>query len=64
MVGHGFKSEIAQNKTMASTFDDNVSNDTPKSQSLQHLSTNQTNPPDISLGKKVNFLEKIVFFIK
>ena len=54
MVGHGFKSEVAQNKNMASTFDNNsLNNDTPKSQSLQELSTNSSDTP---LGKKVNFI--------
>jgi hypothetical protein len=65
MVGHGFKSEIAQNKTMSSTFDENLSNDNLKSQSLQQLSTNQSNSPDISLGRKVNFFAKErIFFIQ
>jgi hypothetical protein len=50
MAGHGFNSEIAQNKTMAATFDSNLANDNLKS---QPISSNQSTSSDISLGKKV-----------
>jgi hypothetical protein len=50
MLGHGFNSEIAQNKTMATSFDNNLSNDNFKS---QQISSNQLTSSDNSLGKKV-----------
>jgi len=64
MLGHGFNSEIAQNKTMATSFDNNLSNDNFKS---QQISSNQLTSSDNSLGKKViitnlksNFVEQSV----
>ena len=56
MLGHGFSSEIAQNKNMAASFDGILSNDRPKSPSVQQLSsisTNSTNPNENAIGKKV-----------
>jgi outer membrane protein assembly factor BamE (lipoprotein component of BamABCDE complex) len=50
MVGHGFNSEIAQNKTMSASFDNNLCVDNLKS---QQISSNQSTSSDISLGKKV-----------
>jgi len=64
MAGHGFNSEIAQNKSMAASFDNNSSNDSPKSQRSQQISsslTNQSNSTEPSLGKKVKFFLKIYF---
>lgn len=56
MVGHGFNSEVAQNKNMASMFDNNSSGDSPKSQRAQPISsslTGSSNTTEVSLGKKV-----------
>jgi hypothetical protein len=50
MLGHGFNSEVAQNKTMAATFDSSQSTDTFNS---QQNSTNQSTASENSLGKKV-----------
>ncbi len=54
MVGHGFNSEIAQNKSMAASFDNNLSTDNPKSHQISSSLTNQSNSTEPSLGKKVN----------
>jgi hypothetical protein len=51
MLGHGFNSEISQNKTMASSFDNNLSNDMFKTTS--QISSNQSTLSENSLGKKV-----------
>lgn len=65
MVGHGFNSEIAQNKSMAAIFDKNSSGDSPKSQRAQQISSSFTGQPTTteapSLGKKVIVSEKIKF---
>jgi len=58
MAGHGFNSEVAQNKSMAASFDNNLSNDSPKSQQISSSVTNQSNSTEPSLGKKVNFIFK------
>ncbi len=50
MLGHGFNSEVAQNKTMAASFEQNLSNDNLKAQSIV---SNQFFSTDNSLGKKV-----------
>ncbi|CAF1526039.1 unnamed protein product [Adineta ricciae] len=55
MLGHGFNSEVAQNKTMAATFDGIASNDTLKS--LQ-ASPSQAVASDNHLGKKTLTLEE------
>ncbi len=58
MVGHGFNSEIAQNKSMAATFDNNLSGDSPKSQRSQQISSSlitQSNSTETPIGKKVKF---------
>ena len=49
MVGHGFNSEVAQNKSMAATFDHNLVNDNLKSPAI----SSSQSISDISLGKKV-----------
>ncbi len=55
MLGHGFNSEIAQNKNMTGNFDNNnPSNDSPQIQRSQQISSSPTST-DTSLGKKVNF---------
>jgi len=54
MVGHGFNSEIAQNKSMAASFDNNLSTDNPKSHQISSSLTNQSNSTEPSLEKKVN----------
>jgi hypothetical protein len=76
MVGHGFTSEIAQNKSMAASFDNGSSNENSKSQSSPHslvsssaaaaTSNNSSNTNENSLGKKVSclniyFLDAFVF---
>lgn len=59
MVGHGFTSEVAQNKTMAASFDNTHSQHSPKLQPSSHSSSisssnNQhSNTSDNPLGKKV-----------
>jgi len=58
MLGHGFNSEVAQNKTMAASFDNNLSNDNSKP---QQISSNQSTSSDNSLGKKVNTNNRFVF---
>lgn len=66
MVGHGFNSEIAQNKSMAAIFDNNSSGDSPKSQRAQPISSSSTGPSnaaDVHLGKKVIFFEKSNIFL-
>ncbi len=45
MLGHGFNSEIAQNKTMAAGFDDHLK--------PQQISSSQSTSSDNSLQKKV-----------
>ncbi len=67
MVGHGFTSEIAQNRSMAATFDNTQSADSPKSQRSQQLSSsslnnssNTTEPNTI--GKKVTFICNVYHF--
>jgi len=66
MLGHGFNSEIAQNKNMTGNFDNNnLSNDSPQVQRSQQISSSPTST-DISLGKKVNFakiLFSTIFFV-
>ncbi len=52
MAGHGFNSEVAQNKSMAASFDHNQVNDNLKS---PVVSSSQSTS-DISLGKKVIIL--------
>lgn len=57
MIGHGFNSEIAQNKNMAAIFDNNQSGDNQNSQRSQQISSSlntQSNSQEVSLGKKVN----------
>lgn len=51
MLGHGFNSEVAQNKTMAATFDTNQAADAFKP---QQLSSNQSISSEHTLGKKVS----------
>ncbi len=70
MVGHGFNSEVAQNRSMAAAFDSNLSGDSPKSQRSQQISsslTAQSNSTESSIGKKVNSVffsfENILFRI-
>jgi hypothetical protein len=66
MLGHGFNSEIAQNKNMTGNFDNNnLSNDSPQVQRSQQISSSPTST-DSSLGKKVNFEKYFfqLFFIK
>jgi len=58
MLGHGFNSEVAQNKTMAASFDNNLSNDNSKP---QQISSNQSTSSDNSLGKKVNTKQSLCF---
>jgi hypothetical protein len=55
MLGHGFTSEVAQNKSMAATFDHALGTDSPKSQHipLSTSMTNMSNSAENSLGKKV-----------
>ena len=60
MVGHGFTSEVAQNKSMAASFDGSHSQNSPKlrsshNSSLSSASSNnqQPNNADNPLGKKV-----------
>ena len=58
MVGHGFSSEVAQNRSMAAAFDGDRSSDSPKSQRSQPMSsfpTAQSNSAETSIGKKVIF---------
>ncbi|CAF1193530.1 unnamed protein product [Rotaria sordida] len=55
MVGHGFNSEIAQNKNMAASFDTNLTFDNSKS---QQISSNQLTISENSLGKKTLTLEE------
>jgi hypothetical protein len=51
MLGHGFDSEIAQNKNMAASFDNHQSDDNLKQ---QQISTRQSTPTtENSIGKKV-----------
>ncbi|UJR28491.1 hypothetical protein I4U23_009729 [Adineta vaga] len=61
MIGHGFSSEISQNKPISNNFDQNLSNDSPKSQRSQQFSsssTNQSNSTEISINKKTLTLEE------
>ena len=51
MLGHGFNSETSQTKTMASSFDNNLSNDIFKP--TPQISSNQSTSSENSLGKKV-----------
>lgn len=66
MVGHGFNSEIAQNKSMAALFDNNSSGDSPKSKRAQQISSSFAGPSTTgeapSLGKKVILSAKIKDF--
>ncbi|CAF3421653.1 unnamed protein product [Rotaria sp. Silwood1] len=55
MLGHGFNSEIAQNKTMAASFDTNVTFENSKP---QQISSNQSTISENSLGKKTLTLEE------
>jgi hypothetical protein len=59
MVGHGFNGEIAQNKSMAASFDNNLSNDIFKP---QQISSNQLTSSDNSLGKKVIIINSFLPF--
>ena len=59
MIGHGFNSEISQNKQMTNNFDNNPSHDNLKS---QQITSNQLTSSDNSLGKKVKFFK--IFFQK
>mgnify|MGYP006983680545 FL=1 len=74
MVGHGFNSEVAQNRNMASVFDSNSSNNSPKAQRSEQISSSLNSQQNYStdapvLGKKVehrrkkhrSFLSKIIF---
>ncbi len=59
MVGHGFNSEVAQNRSMAAAFEGGLSSDSPKSQRSQQISSfspTQSNSAETSIGKKVKFL--------
>lgn len=62
MVGHGFNSEVVQNRNMASTFDSNSSNDSPKPQRSQQISPSLNslqNSNDVpAIGKKALTLEE------
>lgn len=51
MLGHGFNSEVAQNKSMAASFENNVSIDSLKP---QQVSLNQSSTTENPIGKKVN----------
>ncbi|CAF3566436.1 unnamed protein product [Rotaria sp. Silwood1] len=55
MTGHGFNSEIAQNKSISPIFDNNQSNDNIKS---QKISSSLTNSTENSLVKKTLTLEE------
>ncbi|CAF0785506.1 unnamed protein product [Rotaria sordida] len=58
MIGQGFNSEIAQNKTMSSVFNNNLSDDNIKSQQISSSLTNQSNSTENSLVKKTLTLEE------
>ncbi|CAF4100717.1 unnamed protein product, partial [Rotaria sp. Silwood2] len=55
MLGHGFNSEVAQNKSMAASFDTNLTLDNSKP---QQISLNQSAVSENSLGKKTLTLEE------
>ncbi|CAF3724612.1 unnamed protein product [Adineta steineri] len=58
MLGHGFNSEISQNKSISSNFDSNASHGSPKLQHSQQTSANSSNSTEVSLGKKTLTLEE------
>jgi hypothetical protein len=53
MLGHGFNSEIAQNKTMTASFDDHLK--------PQQISSSQSTSSDNSLQKKVIIIPSLCF---
>ncbi|CAF3314982.1 unnamed protein product [Rotaria socialis] len=55
MLGHGFNSEVAQNKSMAASFDSNLSADSLKP---QQISPNQSTVSESSIAKKTLTLEE------
>lgn len=65
MVGHGFNSEVAQNKNMAASFDNHFLNESPKSERSPQTSSSanyQSNSADIPIGKKVICLFEYIFY--
>ncbi|CAF2579551.1 unnamed protein product [Rotaria sp. Silwood2] len=58
MIGQGFNSEVAQNKSMSSIFDNNQSHDNKKSQQISPSLTNQSNSTESSIAKKTLTLEE------
>ncbi|CAF1947799.1 unnamed protein product [Rotaria magnacalcarata] len=58
MIGHGFNSEVAQNKSLSTAFDENASNGSPKLHQKSVSLSNQSNPSENSLVKKTLTLEE------
>ncbi|CAF4647219.1 unnamed protein product, partial [Rotaria magnacalcarata] len=57
-IGHGFNSEVAQNKSLSTAFDENASNGSPKLHQKSVSLSNQPNPSENSLVKKTLTLEE------
>lgn len=62
MMGHGFTSEVAQNKTMSAVFDNNNPNASPNLPQQSPSSTKKFDATETSLTKKVNYYTIIFMF--